>query len=429
MLKNKKSFFNYLCKSMEVTLVAASPYLHLVGSFALLGFITLYWLWTEWFPHAYENLPLRIIASILGIGLLFTPWWPKFAKSFLSFYWFIALTYCLSFFSAYIFLMNHASLIAAMSLVCSVLLLVLLVDFYVLILILFLGWSCAFVGYYFLAPPSALGVEHLEMGFGLFFVIITGSVFNYRSRIIEKQRLAGMGSAAAMIAHELRTPLLSIKSGAQALDKNFPKIVAGYNKALEQQLFTPEIKNSRIQQLELVNHRIINEINYANTIIDMLLVSANPNTKTKHEKLIECSLEKCIRSAFMRYPFASEQQRRLVSFSGDFKFIGSPLLMEHIIFNLTKNALHAIATIQKGKIKIWVEHGDLVNTLYFEDTALGLNEKQFDNLFVSFYSTKSSGTGIGLPFCKMAMNKFGGDITCESVLKKYTRFILSFPKI
>ena len=39
------------------------------------------------------------------------------------------------------------------------------------------------------------------------------------------------------------------------------------------------------------------------------------------------------------------------------------------------------------------------------------------------------GTGLGLAYCKMIMQGYGGDITCESKLGKYTRFALSFPKV
>jgi two-component system CAI-1 autoinducer sensor kinase/phosphatase CqsS len=52
------------------------------------------------------------------------------------------------------------------------------------------------------------------------------------------------------------------------------------------------------------------------------------------------------------------------------------------------------------------------------------------NLFEPFYTSgKKEGTGLGLDFCKKTMESFGGKIECESEIGKFTKFILSFPKI
>ena len=51
---------------------------------------------------------------------------------------------------------------------------------------------------------------------------------------------------------------------------------------------------------------------------------------------------------------------------------------------------------------------------------------QLSRLFEHFYTTTFMGTGIGLSFCKLVMNRFGGDIRCEAQEGVYTKFILSF---
>jgi len=50
-------------------------------------------------------------------------------------------------------------------------------------------------------------------------------------------------------------------------------------------------------------------------------------------------------------------------------------------------------------------------------------------IFTHFSTTRKGGSGMGLAFCKMVMQEYGGDITCESELGKYTRFILTFPAV
>jgi signal transduction histidine kinase len=51
------------------------------------------------------------------------------------------------------------------------------------------------------------------------------------------------------------------------------------------------------------------------------------------------------------------------------------------------------------------------------------------HIFDRFFTRTHHGSGIGLTFCKMAMEAFGGDITCESVEGDYTLFVLTFSSL
>ncbi len=412
---------------MQRSLSNAAHQLVAVGAIAFFGFPLLYWIWTEWFPQPYETLWLRLVGSLLGLGLMLTPYWPNVSKPYLPGYWFLTILYTLSFFFAFSFLMNQASVISAMSLLCSVFLLVLLVDLLSLIVILVLGWGLALICYYVVSPELYFGEEHVEMTLVLFFVIIAGSTVNYKTTMLQQQRLAGMAAAAGMIAHELRTPLLGIKSGAKAMAHYLPQLFKGYQLAKEHGLLNVTIRESRLQQLEEISDRIICEINYANTIIDMLLIKAGRENSLQNCILESCSMAECLTEAMSRYPFKSPHERSLITWQGDFSFTGSKLLMQHVLFNLLKNALYVIATAQKGEISIWTERGEKFNILYFRDSAKGMTSQQLSRLFNHFYTTTFMGTGIGLSFCKLVMDRFGGDIRCESEEGSYTQFALLFP--
>ncbi len=414
---------------MQRSLSNASHQLVAVGAIVFLGFPLLYLIWTEWLPQPYETFGLRIVGSLLGLGLMLAPYWSASSKPYLPWYWFFTILYTLSFFFAYLFLMNNASVISAMSLLSSVFLLVLLVDFFSLAILLILGWGLALICYYLFSPTLYLGVEHLEIMIVMLFVIIVGSTVNYKTAMHQQQRLAGMAAAAGMIAHELRTPLLGIKSGAKAMARYSPQLFQAFYLAKEQGLLTGTLRETRIQQLEEVSDRIISEIDYATTIIDMLLVKAGRENSLQFCVLERCSMDDCLAAAMTRYPFKSKEERLLVTWEGDFDFTGSKLLMQHVLFNLLKNALYVIAQAQKGTITIWTEKSEKFNMLYFKDTAIGMSPKQLSRVFNHFYTTTFMGTGIGLSFCKLVMNRFGGDIRCEAKEGIYTQFLLSFPSI
>ncbi|WP_133130852.1 sensor histidine kinase [Legionella yabuuchiae] len=414
---------------MQQNLASSSHQYVVVGLIAFLGFPFFYLLWEAWYPQpeTYAALRLHLFGASLGLGLVLSPFWPKQLQKLIPWFWFVALLYILPFFFTYLFLMNRANDLASMLLLSSVFLLVSLVDFVSLIVLLLLGISIAFVAYYFTASELFFNEEHAEVVLLAIFFIVAGSTVNYKKAVVERQRLKGMAAAAGMIAHELRTPLLSIKSGAQALKTSLPALFDGYRLAKEQGLLDKPIRVNRLNQLEGVNDRIINEINYANAIIDMLLIKAGRDNHLEHCVLEPCSMSECLQEAIERYPFRTNEARRLVQFEGDFEFFGSKLLMQHVLFNLMKNALYAIAVAERGEINISTHSDDQYHYLYFKDTGLGMSQQQLHQLFEHFYTTSFMGTGIGLSFCKLVMRRFGGDIRCESEEGAYTTFILYFP--
>ena len=73
-------------------------------------------------------------------------------------------------------------------------------------------------------------------------------------------------------------------------------------------------------------------------------------------------------------------------------------------------------------VKIWNEG----RALYIEDDGKGVPRSKLETIFDSFTTTSSSGTGIGLSFCKKVIEAFGGVIECKSEVGQYTRFVMMF---
>lgn len=412
---------------MQRSIANAQHQIVAVGCMLFVGFPLLYILWTYGSPQPYETLLSRGTGCLLGLGLLLANYWPSSMKPYLPAYWFVSLLYALSFFFAYSFLMNESSVISAMSLLCSVFLLLLLVELPILIILILCGWALALLAFYFNSDDPFLAEEHWEMALIILFVIISGSILNYKATLLQQQRMAGMAAVAGMIAHELRTPLSGIKSGANAVARYSPELIHGYQMAQQQGLLPHALRPSRLLQLGEVNSRIIAETDYANTIIDMLLIRAGQENALQNCVWEDCSMADCVFTALERYPFKSPEEKALVKWQGDFHFNGSKLLMQHVLFNLLKNALYAIATARKGDIHIWTATGENHFCLYFRDTAKGMTAVQLSRLFNHFYTTTFMGTGLGLAFCKLVMQHFGGDIYCDAKEGEFTQFMLTFP--
>jgi signal transduction histidine kinase len=113
----------------------------------------------------------------------------------------------------------------------------------------------------------------------------------------------------------------------------------------------------------------------------------------------------------------------------DFMFMGDQTLFNHIFFNLLKNALHYVKSADRGEIKIWLATEGKHNFLHFMDTGTGISTASLPHIFDAFYTKTTHGTGVGLALCKVIMQEFGGEISCQSIEGQYTHFILKFPPL
>ena len=96
-----------------------------------------------------------------------------------------------------------------------------------------------------------------------------------------------------------------------------------------------------------------------------------------------------------------------------------------VIINLIKNAVEAMPKGGDLSIKAGVE--DEVLMLEISDTGTGIETQTQKNIFTPFYTSKEMGSGLGLAYCKQAIEAHGGQISFESELGKGTAFTVRIP--
>lgn len=247
-----------------------------------------------------------------------------------------------------------------------------------------------------------------------------------------RHKLEGMTLVSAAIAHELRTPFATINISNENLKSIFPHLIQAYRVAREANLPLYPIRDNHLKIIESGFESIETEIKSANNFIDMLLMNVNTAISNNLTQTGQFLITECINKALSRYPF-KEHQRKFIFFNQDTDFLikGNQDLIEHVLFNLIKNALYYIAAASKdyAHIEIWLEKSNAFNKLYFKDTGTGIDPDILPHIFEQFFSRTHHGAGIGLTFCKMVMESLGGSISCESEKGNYTQFILLFPSI
>lgn len=104
------------------------------------------------------------------------------------------------------------------------------------------------------------------------------------------------------------------------------------------------------------------------------------------------------------------------------------MLTQQVLINVLKNAIEAMANMKSGKQidLVFTQGGSRFAHLYVRDTGHGITEAEQEQIFIPFYSTKKSGSGIGLSVSRQIMQKQKGDINVTSEPGRGTTFTLSF---
>lgn len=405
-----------------------------ISLIATVCFPLYYVVWHYIFPQPYESLELRMLGAALFIPPIFVKYWPQWMIRFKPIYWYFTTLYTLPFFFTFMLLKNNGSDVWLSSTLVAIFIMLLWLDWLNIIIQSVLGVLLALAVFYIstgIPHFSLFTLEHIPI---YIFAMVVGIATNISSEVLQRERLSAMLAAVSNIAHELRTPLLGIKSGSSGLLLHLPILLEAYRLANDARLVINPLRTAYLNSMQGVLERIENEANQSSIIINMLLMNIRVDG-SEEKKFSDCSIGACVENALQRYPFASKKDKLLVAWvndGADFKFRGVELLMEHILFNLIKNALYHITKASKGGIFISFKKTPKHNMLIFKDTGTGIPPEVLPHIFTRFYTwsedrDQSTGTGIGLAFCKSVIESFGGTIGCTSRLGEYTEFTLTFP--
>ncbi|MHC2993929.1 MAG: PAS domain S-box protein [Candidatus Atribacteria bacterium] len=230
---------------------------------------------------------------------------------------------------------------------------------------------------------------------------------NLNEEVARHKRLAALGKLSAGIAHEIRNPLSSIRGLAQFVYNSFSK--------------TDERKedlNTIIQEVDRLNKLVVQVLDYA---------------KLKELNLTSFSLNNLVNKIVVL--FKQEIKNKQIIFylelSSDISLIEADKdQIRQILMNVVINAIQAIP--EKGKIKIKTEkdllRGETAVKLVIEDNGIGIAEKDLNQIFDPFFSTKEQGSGLGLSIVYKLVEGHQGEIKVESKEGEGTKFIIFLPQ-
>ena len=236
-----------------------------------------------------------------------------------------------------------------------------------------------------------------------------------RDQLTESQRLATIGTIAAVIAHEfnnLLTPIVSYSQYALASARSDAPDMELIRKALNK-AFQSSDKAGRIcaSMLGLARgESVAGEVPVQRVVDDVLLVLARDPQKDGIALRVQVQPGLVVRA--------------------------DPVQLEQVLLNLLINARHAMLG-RGGSLTIKASACDDAAgqvKLQVIDTGPGIPAKLLPKIFQPFFTTKGTakkgeakGTGLGLAICKEIVEHHHGRIDCESTVGKGTTFTILLP--
>lgn len=102
-------------------------------------------------------------------------------------------------------------------------------------------------------------------------------------------------------------------------------------------------------------------------------------------------------------------------------------LIEQVLINLIKNAIQAFGEKTDKKISLYAHLNETGNVLIsVKDNGTGIEPEALEKIFIPFFSTKKTGSGIGLSLSRQIMRQHEGNIAVKSEMGEGTEFVLRF---
>ncbi len=218
--------------------------------------------------------------------------------------------------------------------------------------------------------------------------------------LLQKMQLESVSHLAAGVAHELRNPLSVIQGFIQ-----LSNMTGNLNRYYE---------------------TILSEISRMNQIIEDFLSISRKKVEKKHIKPADLlnSIKALIQSECLLHGI--EFDYKLHENSG--YLLVNESMMKQVMLNLLRNSIEAYGQGMKGRVfRLHAGRDYDKFIMIIEDNGPGMSEHVMASLGNPFYTTKDTGTGIGIPMCKKIIKEHGGNFLIESVQKKGTKITIHLP--
>jgi nitrogen fixation/metabolism regulation signal transduction histidine kinase len=245
--------------------------------------------------------------------------------------------------------------------------------------------------------------------------ILLVTIKNIQS-VLEDQETESWQKLIRVLTHEIMnsiTPISSITSSLDLLFKDAEK-----NKSISDMETIEEIHMA----IKTIHKRSNGLLHFVNTYRNLTKIP-KPNFRIASVKELFDDIKPLMLDEIGEKPI----KLKMAVEPESLEFYADTKLIEQVLINLIKNAIHALQNRENGKIIVrgFLNKRNRV-TIQVIDNGQGILKEVLDKIFIPFFTTKPKGSGIGLSLSKQIMRLHGGAIAANSKPEEGTTFILTF---
>jgi nitrogen fixation/metabolism regulation signal transduction histidine kinase len=258
------------------------------------------------------------------------------------------------------------------------------------------------------AIELTLGHEHFKLI----------SLQNIHSELEEKEMEAWQ-KLVRVLTHEIMNSVTPISSLANTVEGE----IVNY---LDQSEGKPNISKEDMEDIHLavqtIQRRSDGLIRFVN---DFRSLTHTPEPKFQMVSVMELFDQL---SVLLKHDMESNQIRFIVNVKPlNLALTIDPELIQQVLINLIKNAVQALEERENKIIELLAYQDEKNNTLFIvKDNGPGIEEEAQSKIFIPFFTTKKSGSGIGLSLSRQIMRQHNASLSVKSKIDEGTEFILRF---
>jgi len=225
-------------------------------------------------------------------------------------------------------------------------------------------------------------------------------------KLAQSEREGAWREMAKQVAHEIKNPLTPMKLSVQYLQKSLKEDPNNWPKKFD------KVSITLIEQIEALN-------NIANEFSNFAVLPKINLSKINIVNFLEITIQLYQNTPNIILLFENKIKSKNILIEADRE------QMLRVFNNLIKNAIQAVETKEIGKIELECSLIKVKKILIkIKDNGIGIAEENFDKIFVPNFTTKSSGTGLGLAMVKNIIESFGGKVYFESEINRGSTFFI-----
>jgi two-component system nitrogen regulation sensor histidine kinase NtrY len=249
-------------------------------------------------------------------------------------------------------------------------------------------------------------------------VILLSTVKNIQN-VLEEQETAAWQKLIRVLTHEIMNSIAPISSLSSTVESMVHPFASG-----EKQV--PEIDIETVNEiqgaLQTINKRSTGLMNFVETYRSL--------TKIPDPSFEVVVMKNLVRNVHTLMKKEVQQKNIALTCSIEPESIEVQVdeqMIEQVLINLVKNSVQALDGCRDGKIQIRGFYNKRGRpTIQVIDNGQGILEDVIDKIFIPFFTTKRSGSGIGLSLSRQILRLHGGTITAKSTPNQETIFTMTF---